>query len=49
MKRVNSIYIFLLALLAGLCACQNDVINAGASALENEDQIRVKADTFVVK
>ena len=48
MKRVNSIYIFLLALLAGLCACQNDVINAGASALENEDQIRVKADTFVV-
>ena len=49
MKRVNSIYIFLLALLAGLCGCQNDVINAGASALENEDQIRVKADTFVVK
>ena len=48
MKRVNIIYIFLLALLAGFYSCQNDVINAGASALENEDQIRVKADTFVV-
>lgn len=48
MKRVKHIYILLLALVAGLCSCDGDVINAGASALGNEDQIRVKADTFAV-
>ena len=48
MKRVNSIYIFLLALVAGFWSCQTDVIDAGASALDKGDQIRVKADTFSV-
>ena len=48
MKRVNYSYIFILALFAAFWGCQTDVIDAGASALENEDQIRVKADTFAV-
>ena len=48
MKRVNHIYILLLVFVVCLCSCEGDASNAGASALGNEDQIRVKADTFAV-
>lgn len=39
----------MLLALVGLAACQDDSANAGASALENENDIRVKADTFAVQ
>ena len=48
MKRNSIINILLLTMVVALVSCQGEAMNAGASALENEDQIRVKADTFSV-
>ena len=48
MKRNSIINILLLIIVVALVSCQGETMNAGASALENEDQIRVKADTFSV-
>lgn len=49
MKRINSKYILLITLIAFCYGCKNDVIDAGASALGEEDKIQVKADTFSVE
>lgn len=48
MKLSSLIYILFFFCVAVLSGCKNDVLNAGASALETEDEIRVKSDTFSV-
>ena len=42
------IYTILVLFSAGMWSCKDDVVNAGASALQPEDDIRVKSDTFSV-
>ena len=48
MNLKKMIYTILALLLAGMWSCKDDVMNAGASALQPEDDIRVKSDTFSV-
>ena len=48
MKLNRNIYSILFVCIAILFSCQNDVLNAGASTLDTEDQISVKSDTFAV-
>lgn len=48
MKIRSIIYILFLVSITILSGCKNDVLNAGASALGTEDEIRVKSDTFPV-
>ncbi|MBR5854931.1 MAG: DUF4270 domain-containing protein [Paludibacteraceae bacterium] len=48
MKLNNLIYTTLFIYLAFFASCQNDALNAGASALDREDEIRVESDTFSV-
>ena len=44
----KTIYTTLVLLLASMWSCKDEVVNAGASALQPEDSIRVKSDTFSV-
>lgn len=48
MKSSNITFILFFICFSVLSGCKNDVLNAGASALEQEDEIRVKSDTFSV-
>lgn len=48
MKFKNWMYVVLAALSASVWSCKDDVNSAGASSLGEEDDIRVKADTFSV-
>lgn len=48
MKLSNIIFILILVCITFLSGCKNDVLDAGASALETQDEIRVKSDTFSV-
>ena len=40
--------LFLWISIFGFHSCQDDAANAGSSILEQDDEIRVKADTFGV-
>ena len=44
--KLSTIYIVLFSFLVFFSSCKNDVLNAGASTLDTEDEIRVKSDTF---
>lgn len=48
MKSSNITFILFFICFSVLAGCKNDVLNAGASALDQEDEIRVKSDTFSV-
>ena len=48
MIRKNFLYFLLIAFVATWVGCTDDATNAGASALLEEDNIQVKADTFAV-
>lgn len=47
MKRNYIIYI-VISCIALLSSCQNNMLNAGASSLDQQDEIRVMADTFLL-
>ena len=47
MKRNYIIYI-LISCIALFSSCQNNMLNAGASSLDQQDEIRVMADTFLL-
>lgn len=48
MIRKNFLYFLLIVFVATWVGCTDDATNAGASALLEEDNIQVKADTFAV-
>ena len=48
MNLKKMIYAILVVVSASMWSCNDDVIGAGASALQQEDCIQVKADTFSV-
>lgn len=48
MNLKKMIYAILVVVSASMWSCNDDVIGAGASALQQEDGIQVKADTFSV-
>ena len=47
MKRNYILYI-LISCIALFSSCQNNMLNAGASSLDQQDEIRVMADTFLL-
>lgn len=48
MIRNKILHILFVVLVASFASCVGDAANAGASALQDEDNIRVKSDTFAV-
>lgn len=48
MKLNTSIFTLFLVFVTIVSGCKNDVLDAGASTLETQDEIRVKSDTFSV-